>query len=197
MAQVLAHAAPCWPTVTVRAWDGEGERVVELVSATAVWYHSGMPPLPIRWVLVRDPPAQFDPQALLGPDLTVDPLQLLEGLVLRWRWEVTWQEARTHLGLETPRPWNPLAIARTTPALLGLFSILTRLAGRRAQPQALPLRQAIGYRKPQPTVAEAIAVVRQRLWTSTHGYMSPTKAAMVQIPGTRLTRLTDTLCYAA
>jgi hypothetical protein len=197
LAQVLAHTATCWQTVTVRAWYGEGERVVELVSATAVWYHSGMPPLPIRWVLVRDPQAQFEPQALLCTDLTVDPIQILEWFVLRWRLEVTWQEARTHLGMETQRQWNPLAIARTTPALLGLFSIITLLAGRLAQQQALPLRQAMWYRKHQPTFADAIAVVRQRLWTSTHFYMSPTKADMVEIPCTLLNRLTDTLCYAA
>ena len=127
----------------------------------------------------------------------VEPVQILEWFVLRWRLEVTWQEARAHLGLETQRQWNELAIARTTPALLGLFSIVTLLAGRLAREEALPGRQAIWYRKSQPTFADAIAAVRQFWWTSTHFYMSPSKADMVEIPSTLLNRLTDTLCYAA
>jgi hypothetical protein len=197
LAQVLANPATPWATATVRGWYGERERVVQLVSATAVWYHSGMPPLPIRWVLVRDPQEEFEPQALLCTDLTVEPMQILEWFVLRWCLEVTWQEARAHLGMETQRQWNELAIARATPALLGLFSLVTLLAGQLAQEQALPVRQAVWYRKPQPTFADAIAVVRQHLWTSAHFYMSPMKADMVEIPGSLWKRLTETLCYAA
>jgi hypothetical protein len=197
LAHVLRDATTSWQTVTVRGWYGEVERVVELVSATAVWYHSGMSPLPIRWVLVRDPQKQFEPQALLCTDLTVDPVQILEWFVLRWRLEVTWPEARAHLGVETQRQWNELAIARTTPSLRGLFSLVTVVAGRLTQEHALPVRQATWYRKPLPTFADAIAVVRQYLWTSTHFYMSPMKADMVEIPSSLLNRLTDTLCYAA
>jgi DDE superfamily endonuclease len=197
LAQVLANPATPWATATVHGWYGERERVVQVVSATAVWYHSGMPPLPIRWVLVRDPQEEFEPQALLCTDLTVDPVQILEWFVLRWRLEVTWQEARAHLGMETQRQWNALAIARTTPALLGLFSMVTLWAGQLAQEDTLPVRQTVWYRKPQPTFADAIAVVRQHLWTSTHFYMSPTTTDMVEIPRTLLARLTDTLCYAA
>jgi hypothetical protein len=197
LADVLANPAPGWQTATVRGWYGEVERVVELVSATAVWYHTGRPPLPIRWVLVRDPQGTFEPQALLCTDLTAEPAQILEWFVLRWRLEVTWQEARAHLGLETQRPWNAWAIARTTPALLGLFSIITLLAGPMAQEHALPVRQAIWYRNIQPTFTDAIAVVRQHLWTSTYFYMSPAQADLVEFPGALLNRLTETLCYAA
>jgi DDE superfamily endonuclease len=197
LAQVLANPATGWQTVTVRGWYGEVERVVELVSATAVWYHSGMPPLPIRWVLVRDPQGKFEPQALLCTDLTGEPVQILEWFVLRWRLEVTWQEARAHLGMETQRQWNALAIARTTPALLGLFSLVTLLAGQLAQEPALPIRQAVWYRKSLPTFVDAIAIVRRHLWTSTHFYVSPMNADMVEIPSTLLNRLTETLCYAA
>jgi hypothetical protein len=197
LAQVLASPATPWATATVRGWYGARERVVQLVSATAVWYHSGMPALPIRWVLVRDPQEEFEPQALLCTDLTVDPIQILEWFVLRWCLEVTWQEARAHLGMETQRQWNALAIARTTPALLGLFSMITLWAGQVAQEHVLPIRQAVWYRKAQPTFADAIAVVRQHLWTSTHFYMSPAKPDMVEIPSALLNRLTETLCYAA
>jgi hypothetical protein len=99
--------------------------------------------------------------------------------------------------METQRQWNARAVARTTPALLGLFSITTLWAGQAAQEHALPIRQAVWYRKVQPTYAHAIAVVRQHLWTATRFYMSPAKADMVEIPSALLNRLTETLCYAA
>jgi hypothetical protein len=197
LAQVLANAATRWHTVTGRGWYGEVERAVDLVSATAVGYHTGRPPRPIRWGLVRDPQAQFEPQAGLCTDLTGDPVPSLEGFVRRWRLAVTWQEARTHLGMETQRQWTALAIARTTPAWLGLFSLSTRWAGRLVQQHAPPVRQAVWYRKSWPTFVEAIAGVRQHLWTSTHFYISPAKAEMVEIPCSRLKRLTETLCDAA
>jgi hypothetical protein len=197
LAHVRHDAATYWSTVTVRGWYGEPERVVERTSATAVWYHSGMPPLPIRWVLVRDPHGEFDPQALLCTDVTVDPVQILAWCVLRWRLEVTWQETRAHLGMETQRQWNARAIVRTTPALLGRFSIVTLMAGQLAQEHVLPGRQAAWYRKSLPTFVDAIAIVRRHVWTSTHCYMSPVKADMVELPCTLLNRLTETLCYTA
>jgi hypothetical protein len=197
LSQVLAQATTPWSTVTVRSWYGELERVVELTSATAVWSHSGMRPRPMRWVLGRDPQGQFEPQAVRCTDLTVEPMQILAWFVRRWRLEVTWQEARAHLGLETPRPWNGLAIARTTPALLGLFALVTLLAGPLTQEHTRPVRQAVWSRTPLPTFADAIAIVRRHLWTSTHFSMSPAKTAMVEIPGALLNRLTETLCYAA
>ena len=156
-----------------------------------------MPALPIRWVLVRDPQGEFEPQALLCTDLMVDPVQILEWFVLRWRLEVTWQEARAHLGMETQRQWNARAIARTTPALLGLFSLITLWAGQLAREHALPIRQAVWYGKVQPTFADAIAVVREHLWTSTPLCMSAVKPDMVEIPSVLLNRLTESLCYAA
>jgi hypothetical protein len=197
LAPVLREAVTSWTTVTVRGWDREGDRAVARTSATGVWYHSGMPSLPLRWVLVRDPHGTFEPQAVLCTDLTVDPVQILEWLVRRWRLEVTWQEARTHLGMETQRPWNARAMARTTPALLGLVSMLTLWAGQLAQEHALPVRHAPWSRTSLPTVADAIAIVRQHVWTSTHVYMSPAKADLVAIPRALLNRLTDTLCDAA
>ena len=101
---------------------------VEVASATAVWYHAGQPVVPLRWVLVRDPQHKFDAQALLCTDLQATPEQILAWFVQRWQLEVTFEEARRHLGLETQRQWSDLAIARTTPALLGLFSLVTLLA---------------------------------------------------------------------
>ena len=97
-------------------------RTLELASQTAVWYHCGKPPVPIRWALIRDPRGELTTQALLCTNLTVAPVQIVEWFVLRWQLEVTFQEVRAHLGVETQRQWSNRAIARTTPILMGLFS---------------------------------------------------------------------------
>jgi hypothetical protein len=197
LAQLLSDPATRWTTATVRGWYREAERVVELVSATAVWYHTGMPPLPLRWVLVRDPRGQFEPQALLCTDVAAAPVQILEWYVRRWQLEVTFQEAHAHLGLETQRQWNDLAITRTTPALLALFSLVTLLAERLSQQRAFPVRQAAWYCKPHASFADAMALVRYYLWAQAHFYTSPGTPDLVEIPRALLQRLTDTLCYAA
>lgn len=118
------------------SWYDGTTRTVELTSQTAVWYRSGKPAVTIRWVLIRDPQGAFDPQVLLCTDPAADPTQILEWFVLRWQLEVTpyqvrgrlFLEARAHLGLETQRQWSDLAIARTTPILLGIFSWITLAA---------------------------------------------------------------------
>ena len=65
LAKVLTDPTTAWQRVVVPDWYGEAERVVEICSDTAVWRHAGLPVVPIRWVLLRDPGQRFDPQALL------------------------------------------------------------------------------------------------------------------------------------
>ena len=162
--QVLEDTQTCWKKVVIPNWYGEGKRAVEITSATAVWYHSGMPPLPIRWVLIRDPLGKFKSQALLCTNLNEDPEQILKWFVMRWKLEVTFHEVRDHLGVETQRQWSDWAIARTTPALLGLFSLVTLLANTHAKKGKIPIRQAAWYCKPWPTFSDALALVRQEIW---------------------------------
>ena len=69
-------------------WYGGGERDIEISTNTAVWRHGGMPVVPMRWVLVRDPASQFDPQALLCTDPAQHPVQVLRWFVQRWQVEV-------------------------------------------------------------------------------------------------------------
>ena len=109
--------------------EGRDQRKsVEMATGTALWYHAGIPPVPIRWVLIRDPQGRFASQAILCTDQNADPVRILEWFVMRWPVEVTFHEVRTHLGIETQRQWSDLAILRTTPALLGLFSLVTIFA---------------------------------------------------------------------
>lgn len=162
--QVLKNTRTRWKKVVIPNWYGEGRRMVEITTATAVWYHKGIPPLPIRWVLIRDPKGKFKSQALLSTDLTVKAEQILRWFVMRWQTEVTFHEVRDHLGVETQRQWSDWAIARTTPVLLGLFSLITLLANTHARKGAIPIRQDAWYSKLLPTFSDALALVRQTIW---------------------------------
>jgi hypothetical protein len=196
LAQRLADPNTAWQSLTVR-WYGGSTRQLEVATATAVWYHSGLPPVPIRWVLIRDPTERFAPQALLSTSLDATAQQIVEWFVLRWQLEVTFHEVRTHLGVETQRQWSDRAILRTTPALLALFSLVTLFAHQLLQGSALPVGHAVWYTKQVPTFVDALAFVRQQLWPVTFSCMSPTQPNMVEIPRALYERFIDTLAFAA
>jgi hypothetical protein len=105
---------------------------------------------------------------LLSTQVDQTPLHILTWFVRRWRMEVTFEETRAHLGMETQRPWSDRAIARTTPVVLGLFSIVAVLADRLSKRQALPVRTAAWYTKELPTFADAMALVRRYVWRGCH-----------------------------
>ncbi|MGB8644988.1 MAG: transposase [Anaerolineae bacterium] len=191
---VLANPHTMWTTVRINDWYGESQRTVELTSGTAVWYHSGLPVLPIRWVLIRDPKGRFKPQALLCTDLASKPKQIVEWFIQRWQIEATFHEVRTHLGVETQRQWADAAIARTTPALFGLFSLVTLLAHQHATQNALPVRQTAWYAKPVPTFSDALAAVRQHLWSDPGFLLSLFKVDIAKVPALLASCMTQALC---
>lgn len=196
---MLADPNTVWSWVSVAEWYGGRPREIEVTSGTAVWYNSGSPPAPIRWVLVRDPSGESESQAFLSTDLAAKPEQILGWFVLRWRMETTFQEVRAHLGVETQRQWSDLAILRTTPALLGLFSLVAVWADElaRASIAAVRPQTAAWYDKREPTFSDAIAAVRRALWCPPDLSTSCRSTATVEIPAALLHRLTDTLCHAA
>jgi len=196
LSQVLINEQTLWETVRVDNWYGQGPTQVEITSDTAVWYHNGMPAVPIRWVLIRDPKGRFETKALLCTDQSADPIQILKWFVRRWQVEVTFQEVRTHLGVETQRQWSDKAIARTTPILLGLFSWVTLLANQSQVDSRLPVRQAAWYVKATPTFSDAIALVRSRIWAH-WGFCMSGFATNIQKPQPNLlNRLFEAVCYS-
>ena len=194
---VLADAKTPWTTLIVDQWYGEGPREVEVATDTAVWYHTGKPPVAMRWVLIRDPQKVFRPQALLSTKLDHTPEQMLPWFVRRWTMEVTFEEARAHLGMETQRQWNARAIARTTPALLSLYSIITLTAQQLIDKGATCMRSTAWYSKTRPTFADAMALVRRQLWDHLHFSMSHQETDLIQIPRELFERFIDAMCYAA
>jgi hypothetical protein len=197
LAQVLADEGTDWQTVHVPGWYGAGDRTIEIASATAVWQHGGLPVAPIRWVLIRDPLNRFAPQALLCTDPACDPVQIVGWFVQRWQVEVTFQEARTHLGLETQRQWSDKAIARTTPCLLALFSIVTLLASRLPAHERRQVARAAWYHKPQPTFSDALAAVRRAIWREQTFVTSPRRGHSTKIRSALPDAWAYALCYAA
>ena len=153
--------------------------------------------VPIRWVLIRDPENRFAPQALLCTDLAQDPAQIVGWFVQRWQVEVTFQEARAHLGIETQRQWSDKAVARTTPCLLALFSIVILLAHR------LPIRErqrvttTAWYAKPNPTFSDALAAVRRTIWREQAFLTSPRQGERTKQRLTLPEPWAYALCHAA
>jgi len=186
-----------WKKLVLEHWYGHQSRAVEVYSEICLWGTSGKPYVPIRWVLVRDPNGEFKPQAFLSTSPSHTPEQILMWFVRRWRMEVTFEEARAHLGIETQRQWNDLAIGRSTPLLFGLFSLVTLKATTLARDAERLVRTAAWYTKQEPTFSDAIALVRRCLWSSYHFEMSKSKTDIVKIPRSLLERLTDAMCYAA
>jgi hypothetical protein len=199
LSAVLADPATVWTRVTMNEWYGGQRQVLDYVSGIAVWYASGLPPAKIRWVLVRDPSGARDTQAFVCTDLDLEPVAILGRFVFRWRIETTFQEVREHLGVETQRQWSDLAILRTTPALLGLYSLITIWAhGLMDLPgAAVRPHPAAWYKKSQPTFSDAIAAVRRALWTPQDFSMSRHQTESVEIPARLLKRFVETLCLAA
>ncbi|NOG73996.1 transposase [Roseicella sp. DB1501] len=197
LAEVLVDQTTGWQRVTVPGWYGEGDRVVEICSDTAVWRHAGMPVVPIRWVLLRDPCRRFNPQALLCTDLAQEPLQIIRWFVQRWQLEVTFREVRDHLGVETQRQWSDKAIARTTPCLLGLFSIVTLLASRLDSRTRIQVSASAWYHKQRPTFADSLAAVRREIWSEQGFVVSRQSVDAAKLPPALREGIAYALCHAA
>lgn len=195
--EVLNNPATVWHCLTVAKWYSLTERAIEFTTGTALWYHGGMPLVPLRWVLVRDPKGKLEPRAFLCTDRSATPEQILNWFVKRWQIEVTFEEARAHLGMETQRQWSARAIERTTPIILALYSMITLLAKELMEQQAIIIRQAAWYRKDCATFSDTIAMVRRYLWHCQDFWISEKSPDMVKIPRSLFDCLIDTLDYAA
>lgn len=193
--EVMKNPATKWKKVVVN-WYGV-EKEIQLTSGKCVWFHVGKEAVPIRWVLVRDAAGEFDPQAVLCTDREAAPKQIVEWFIKRWQVEVTFEESRRHLGIETNRQWSDKAIQRTTPCLFGLFSLITMMANELSKAGKLQIRSAAWYEKEVATFSDAIGCVRQQIWEFQSFQTSENEYEVIKIPRSFLETLTDTLCFAA
>jgi hypothetical protein len=170
-----------WETVEV-TWYGGQRKKLWVFSRTALWYTPGLSPVEIRYVLVADPEGKLRMEAFFCTDLQATPEQILEWVVMRWSVEVTFEEARAHLGFETQRQWSEQAIARTSPVLLALSSLVTVLALRLSQGGQIPVPVTAWYHKTEPTFADCLALVRRHLWRARYLVNSTAEADNMQFP---------------
>ena len=130
--QMLSLTNLPWKEVEIIGYNGI-KRLVRYVSDTCMWGADGSTPIPIRWVLVVDPTGKMDPLPLMSTDPLMTPEQMIELYVDRWSIEVMFEETREHLGVETQRQWSDKAIARSTPVLMGLYSLVCLMGNRLGQ----------------------------------------------------------------
>jgi DDE superfamily endonuclease len=192
----VARSDTPWEGVEV-SWYGGQRKTLWVFSRTALWYTPGLPPVEVRFVIVADPEGKLQMEAFFCTDLQATPVQILEWVVMRWSVEVTFEEARAYLGLETPRQWSERAIARTTPVLLALFSLVTVLALRLSPGEPIPVSVTAWYRKVEPTFADCLALVRQHLWRARYLVNSASESEFVQFPRETFELLLNGLPFAA
>lgn len=152
-----------WEEVTVQ-WYGGKTKKVFIQSGKCLWYYIGFPPVPIHWVLIKEN-EDAEAVALFSTDLSHSEQQIIEKYVERWPEEVTFEETRRHLGMETQRQWSDEAIARTTPIILASFSVITLmgLEVAKSRGEAIPCQQTSWYKKEYVTFSDLLAYVRETI----------------------------------
>ena len=192
---VLADPKAEWSRAAVR-WCGGADRDLEVVGGTAVRYHNGFEPRPIRWALTRDPAGRLEPRAYFSTRPGDEAASIVAEFVKRWPIGVTFEETRAHLGVETQRQRSDVAIERETPCLLGLYSVVAAPgeALRRAPPIAI--RAAAWYAKGEATFSDVLAAVGRECRGFLDIRTSQRDPSDAEIPRPQLDRLLNAVCYA-
>jgi hypothetical protein len=184
-----------WTPITIDWYEGI-KRDLEIFSGISLWHKSGFDPVPIKWVVVRDPSGQLRTEGFFSTDLAASEQQILSWFVLRWNVEVTFEEVRKHLGFETQRQWSDLAIARTTPALFAMFSLVVLIALEVLKTKTLTIATCAWYKKPDATFSDVIALVRRHIWCSWNYKNSSNAPEATYLGDDLLETLLDIVCYA-
>lgn len=192
--RLLISPKSIWQKVTIE-WYGAKTQTLEISSGTAVWYRIGLTPLPIRWVVVKGLDNLHPARAFFSTEQELSACQIVAAFVGRWCLEVTFEESRAHLGVETQRQWSDLAIERSTPALLGLFSLVAVLGEQLHPDGKIPIATTAWYHKEQATFSDVLLAVRRALWNDFNFYTSPSNPDMLLIPRAEFNRLVFAACY--
>jgi hypothetical protein len=195
LADRLHHPRTEWHLMEV-SWYTEGTRTLEYATGIALWHRPGEGPVPLRWLLVRCPQGSIKPTALFCSDTETTPQQILAWFLLRWNIEVTFEAVRASLGFGGQRHWSDTAMERTTPCLLGLFSLITLMAQRLHGPD-LPRQEAVWYAKADATFSDALAAVRLDLLQFPNYALSSDRNDPVLFPAHLIRSLVALVAHAA
>lgn len=152
-----------WKDVVVEGY-GQKRKILKYISCVSLWGADGFQPIPIKWVLLVDPEEELDPVPLMSTDLTMTPEMIITLYIRRWNLEVTFEEVREHLGVETQRQWSDKAIARATPILMGLYTIICLICNRLQEEKPIEVAQTAWYEKKDATFSDLLKAVRKILW---------------------------------
>ncbi len=194
--QVLDDPRTTWQKAEIK-WYGQGTRLIEWCSGVALWYRGGQTPLPIRLVLTRDSQGEHDPRAYFSTDQAQSGLSIVIDFMKRWCAEVTFEECRAHLGIETQRQWSDKAIERMTPCLFGLYSLVAQLGCHLHPTGDIPFQQTAWYQKQQATFTDVLAAVRRRLWNNFSYSTLPENPDVILLPRSDLSHFADIICSSA
>ena len=155
-----------WKSLTVQ-WYGGEQKTIECLSFVCLWYHAGVPPMKLRIVLVKTPDGKNVAETFFSTDVSNSPEQIITWFVLHWNIEVTFEEIRSHLGVETQCQWSDKAIQRTTPLLMGLYSLLTLLALKMNETKAILAHETTSWydKNGELTFADILVTVRRSIWS--------------------------------
>ena len=195
--QRLTHRKTKWLELIIPHWYGQKQKTLLVCSGTAIWYKASFAAVPLRWILIKDPEQKRRPMALLCTDLNIDAKKIISYFIRRWTVEVTFEETRKHLGIQTQRQWSDKAILRTTPVLMALFSIITIWADELHRHNCLSLKTYAWYQKSHPTFSDAIASVKIRIWRNQKFLTSLKKGHVHNLKSNWLTHLINMACHAA
>lgn len=192
----IADSSTKWTSIELTWYDGI-KRTLEIFSGVSLWYTPGFNPVNIKWVVVRDPKGQLRTESFFSTNIDVSARQILQWFILRWNVEVTFEELRAHLGFETQRQWSDLAIARTTPMLFSLFSLVVLMVNQLIRDGNVPVQDYAWYHKSEATFSDAIALVRRHIWKSYY-YVNSSQRYESSLLSERFFNIVlDTLCYAS
>jgi hypothetical protein len=152
-----------WKEIIVEGY-GKKKKVLKYISSVSLWGVDGFHPVPIKWVLAVDPEGELDPLPLMSTDLDISPEKIIALYIQRWNLEVTYEEVREHLGVETQRQWSDKAIARTTPILMGLYTIVCLICNRLQEERPIEVAQTAWHEKKDATFSDLLKTVRKILW---------------------------------
>jgi hypothetical protein len=191
--QRLDDPLTVWTDLDV-GWYRTETRRLDVAAGTSLWHRTGSEPVVVHWVVVRCPQGRLTPRAYFA-SAAVPPEELVSTYILRWNLEVSFEELRAHLGFETQRGWAHQTIARSTPCLFGIFTLIILLA-QRLHPEVLPTRRAAWYDKQDATFSDVLAAVRMHLWTQQKYQNSTLDAQMHSIPQPVWNALLQAVCYS-
>jgi hypothetical protein len=196
--KLLKSTTQSWETMEVN-WYGGKKKTVEYLTFVCLWYHAGTPPLPVRIVLVRTPDGKNVAETFFSTNTDDLPEQIINWFVLRWNIEVTFEEARAHLGVETQRQWSDKAIQRSTPLLMGLYSLVTLVGLKMRETKPILIQEITSWynKNGELTFSDIIMAVRKSILIEKYFSKSENEYDFIKIAANDVNALIYQLALAA